>query len=81
MTPIRRLVPQLLAVQVTPEHVRQGLADLGAGRDGLRKHRLRIGHFERKDDGRPADRWRGEHSHLGELVSEMQNAVPDSQLN
>src|SRR5205814_3156507 len=30
-----------LAVQVAPEHLCERLADLRAGRDGLRKHRLR----------------------------------------
>jgi hypothetical protein len=70
-----------LAVPVAPEHVRQGLTHLGAGRDRLREHRIRVGHSESEHDRCAADRRRGEHAHFGELISDVQHAVADAQLH
>ena len=51
-----------------------------AGRDRLREDALCVSDVELEDDGGSADRWRGEHAHLGKLVGEMQDAVADPQL-
>ena len=68
-----------LTVPLAPEHVRQRLADLGAGRDRLREYRFGVGDIEGKDDRRAADRGRGEHPHLGELIRQVQQPAADAQ--
>ena len=59
----------------------QRLTDLGARRDRLREHGLGVDDIEREHDRRAADRGRGEHAHLGELVGEVQQTVADAQLD
>jgi len=70
-----------LPVQVAPEHLLEGLANLGASSDRLREDRLSIGDVECQDDAGSTDRGWGEHPHLWELVGYVEEAVTDAQLD
>ncbi len=70
-----------LAVPIAPEHVLHGLSNVGSCSHGSRERSLGVGHLEAKDHGCAAQRGRRQHPHLGELVSDVQGAVADSQLD
>ena len=72
-----------LAVPVAPEHVGRRLAHLRAGRYRLGEHCLGVGvgDVEGKHDRSAADRGQGKHVHLGELISDVQHAISDAQLD
>jgi len=70
-----------LTVQVTPEHVLQGLANRSAGADRLSEGGFGVGNIERQDDGRSADGRRSEHTHLRELVRDVEQRVADAEAN
>ena len=67
-----------LTVAITPKHVGKRLADIGTGFHRLREDCIRIVYIEGKDHCCPADRWRGENAHLGELVSDMHQPTLDA---
>jgi hypothetical protein len=70
-----------LTVPVAPEHVRQRLTNRCARRHRLCKHRFGVRDVEGQHHRRAANRGWGEHPHLGELISDVQQAVANPQLD
>src|SRR5215203_351862 len=64
-----------LAVSVAPEHVRQRLMNLCTRHHRLGEHGLDVGDVEGQHHRRTANRGRGEHPHLRELVGDVQQTV------
>ncbi len=70
-----------LPVAITPDHVRKRLTNGRPGRHGPREYGVGLRDLKRENHGRATDRGRGEHTHLGKLVSDVQQPVAEPQLN
>ena len=70
-----------LAVAITPEHIRQGLASLRTGGERASERGVCVCDLQAEHHGASADRRWGEHPHFGKLISDVEHRLTNPELH